>query len=398
MDKCRLQVKAAIIYLSLMFPESARHRLLSLLLPEEKVKEMSSFDDSFEEYLRANVKTTIENYTESEWLSEQPNGDQMSDSVVFTFLDTLFNNKSEVDLVVRSRILASTRTLCAAYRMAYGNNELGLTLQQAYDVLSLVAGTQPIDFTTGDNFYYGSYIGIDCLSSEELIQEQIDFTSGDSIFYGNYNSKDCLSSGDLIQQQDEQSPLEEDVLCRKLPRFSYMIEGQEKEYLEALYFLLSDKDHLGKDRKCLFTREACPLDNFLAMFEGVVGYEDKKPHYFCATSSIDFWAVFFSTIYSGRQGFILLDGKGTKLSRGAKRNKDGLSISEFAQSIIRDHDGKKISSPSTFDRGSGGGKTLIDSSACTEWEQKYKKILQEARNKIMPPSKIHEKLNSKVKK
>lgn len=359
MDKCRLQVKAAIIYLSLMFPESARHRLLSLLLPEEKVKELLDFEESNVEYLRANARGTIEYFTES--LSEQPKGDQMSDSVVFTFLDTLFNNKSEVDLVVRSRILASTKTLCAAYRMAYGNNELGLTLQQAYDVLSLVAGTQPIDFTTGDNFYYGSYIGIDCLSSEELIQEQ-----------------------------DEQSLLEEDVLCCKLPRFSYMIKGQEEEYLTRLY------NHLSDEKYCLFTKETCSLVNFLALFEGVSGYESRFPQCFCAASSFAYWGTFLSTIYKGNSGFKLLDGN--CIPRCQKKDQNGLSISGIAMSIIKDQKGKPCRNPSSFNRGSGSSKKQLKSEDRTLMEIEYESVLKQVSEEIRKPSEIRKTLNTFLKK
>lgn len=353
MDKCRLQVKAAIIYLSLMFPESARHRLLSLLLPEEKVKELLDFEESNVEYLRANARGTIEYFTES--LSEQPNGDQMSDSVVFTFLDTLFNNKSEVDLVVRSRILASTKTLCAAYRMAYGNNELGLTLQQAYDVLSLVAGTQPIDFTSGDYILYGSYIRIDCLADKDLFKEHID---------------------DLLLVQDEQSQIEEKRQCRKFPKFKDMPDGNEAQFLRELHKRLSEDKEL-----CLLKNEDCSADNFLTLFEGVEGYEELAPSPFKASSALCFWASFLSRIYTGRKGFVLLDG--TKLWRCAKKNAVGLSISEFAMNIIQDHTGSFVNDPSTFDRGSGGNNHLVDE----DWWEKCEKVLTDAKEAVMPKGK-----------
>lgn len=359
MNQCQLQVKAALIYLSLMFPDRERRSILSILLPGEKEDQLE-YPELPTEFLSSEAKSIIENYEIQ--LRESPDGDLIPEHAVILLIDTLFNKKSEIDLVKRSCLLATVLTLCAAFRIAYNNDELGCSLQQAYNVYSKVAGTQPIEFSSLDQNVYGSYIGVDCLKEEESALKNEE----------QFNSQ--IETDFLPKQEKQHEPVMGNH-CRKFPRFEFLVKGKEREYLKVLYGLLSDTKEY-----CLFEESTCSIDNFLSLFECVSGYEGKFPTPICAASSLDYWSVFLSTIYKRKN----------KMLDNSEMNRHDCSV--LATEIILDQNGKKCSS-STFDMGRGGNMALSTKEDRNKLKKKYTEALQKARDIILPPSIARQKVH-----
>lgn len=356
MNESQLKVKAALIYLSLMFPPRERDSILSTLWPSLKEDRLKSPYMTIE-FLDSNAKDIIETFEND--IREFPDEDSIPEDALFLIIRVLFGD-NKIDLVERFRLFATVLTLCEAFRTANKNDELAKTLQRAYDKYAQVTGSQPINFSSLGPNSLGSYIRVDCLREEATPQEEEEKFDGQA-------------EDDLQAQLPEQTVGND---CHKFPRFSYMVKGQEKEYLTLLYNELSKVEDYR-----LFRPKSCTLDNFLSLFEGVHGYENRNPQPFEAAFAITYWGIFLSEIYSRKNK--MLDDR--KISRH--------DCSELAAMIIRDLHGNPITSSKTFDKSSG--VNYIKGDELSEWEQKYTNALKKAKNAILPPSKVREILKGK---
>lgn len=357
MNESQLKVKAALIYLSLMFPPRERDSILSTLWPSLKEDRLKSPYMTIE-FLDSNAKDIIETFEND--IREFPDEDSIPEDALFLIIRVLFGD-NKIDIVERFRLFATVLTLCEAFRTANKNDELAKTLQRAYDKFAQVTGSQPINFSSLGPNSLGSYIRVDCLQEEATPQEEEEKFDGQA-------------EDDLQAQLPEQTV---GNVCRKFPRFSYMVKDNEEEYLKKLYNELSKV----KDYR-LFCPESCSLDNFLSLFEGVRGYENRNPQPFEAASAISHWGVFLSVIYKRKN--MMLDG--SFINRH--------DCSELATKIIRDMRGNPITNATTFDK--SRGENYIKGEERTKLEKKYTDALQGARKAILPPSKARDILKGKI--
>lgn len=340
MKQERLTAKAALIYFALMMPDPQRGELIRRLIDEKQLPELAAegLSQYTIELLASNGRNFVDGFKAS---LEYGEDDTIAAETVLMLLDLLLDDRSNsLSRVTRAQLFATLLTLCDALQQAYGNHELSQQLDKAFGLYRLVSeGLPSLSFEPSGQTHYGSYIKADCL-------------------------KKC-------DDYSEVSDLEEETTIQasasKLPQFWKGFDGVEKNLLKSLYRQLCDG-------QLLFTAEQCSEDNFLALFEGVTGYEHQAPRPFCACSSLDYWGVFLSVIYKGNKGFALKDGSKVKRSSGE------VSISSLASDVIFDQNGKRAKAK-TFDRGSGNKLSAdLSQELARQFEEMWKNAQDTNRN------------------
>lgn len=307
-----LVTKAALLYLALMFPTQERQQLLDAILHGSVAHQEMLQEPTTVEVLARNGRNFVEGF-----MAALDTDDALPDEAVLLLLDLLLDDRtSTMGRLERCRLLATLQMLCEACQRAFGTRLLADLLQRAYSLYRVVAGRPDPELFAPGQTAFGAYITADCLDEQDF----------------------CLP--------DRPTPTEMTAPARqKLPKFWKTPEGNEERLLRAFYEQLT-----RPGTAYLFAPEDCPVENFLALFENVPGYELREPLPFNARLSLEYWGVFLSAIYPGRKGYVLNDG--THLKRSSANGQEP-SISALAMRLVRDQNGTASNSPSTFDKGSG---------------------------------------------
>lgn len=328
-------VKASLLFYSLLLPQPHRQQLQQSLL--QGIPETDSLLEGISEIPLSSLVLNARNFIDG-FAAMLPNSN-IDDVCVLRIIDQLLNPQSCIETILRAQLFASLQTLCSAYFHGFGDWSLAQLIQNGYSAYRCIAPIPSHDFRQEAPSVFGSLITIDCL------KDSCDFTE---------------TEDSLPMQETTSMPL------HKLPQFWKGYKGREEILIKAFYQQLLSADIP------LFDPCLCNVERFLSLFEGIPEYANEAPIPVNAAASLEYWGVFLSAIYSGKSGFLMLDGTRIRRSPG---NTDELSISGIAMQLIRDQNGNASHSASSFDKGSGN---YLDKEARADYDRRCKQALQNA--------------------
>lgn len=162
---------------------------------------------------------------------------EMAPGCIFVVIESIFNIQ---DPICASRLLATLKTLCGAYKKTYESDLLLDMVQDACDLYCEIKNKSRISFRE-DHSYYGSLIEIDDLNPPEVD----DHFNSDILPNLPVNSEE-----EELEKEDVEETSVNDV---EVPDFfSYRGlkgYGQQKKFLEYIYKKLKNAEGLKDDQR-----------------------------------------------------------------------------------------------------------------------------------------------------
>lgn len=361
MNDERIIANAALLYYALLLPKQSRHIVI-----DQQLKQKFSFG----EYDQLTVESVSENGKlfidgNIEFLKNDPDPWDASEDTLLSIIDMLFNDQNDcLNRVERARLLATLQTIGTVCMDKYGCNLFTQRFQEAFSCYGQITPMPNVKFQLSGKPAWGSYVQLDSFQELNILSTREED-----------DSDGALSTFEGIDQK-----------LQKLPKFWKDIQGRDNRLMREFYRLLQ------KDKDCpLFLStddSSCSEENFLALFEGIPGYEDKSPLPFRSRASLAYWGIFLSAIYDDCTNIYLANGKEINRSATDSKNSDELSVSSIATTLIWPKKGKPSTSPSTFDKGSG----TLSKKQSADFEKLVCDCYQEARRITLPPSEIRKQI------
>lgn len=359
MNDERIIANAALLYYLLLLPKEVRQSVVEqhwqqkIFLAEQDLLSVEAVSENVKAFIDGNI----------EFLQNAPDPWDATEDTLLRIIDVLFNDQRECpSRVERARLLATLQTLGTICIDKYGCNLFSQRFQEALSCYGQIAAVPSVKFQLSGKPAWGSYVRFDSFLEPAFL--------------------------DMTDEEDSDTTAAEggERQMQKLPKFWKDIRGRDVNLLREFYRLLQ------KDNDCplfLSTEESsCSEENFLALFEGIPGYEDKHPQPFRSRASLAYWGIFLSAIYDDCTNIYLGNGKEINRSASDSKNADEVSVSSIACALIWPKKGKPSTSPSTFDKGSG----TLSKKQSSEFETLVCDCYKRARLKVLPPSEIRKQV------